>query len=196
MKKSRKLSRVFADERKLRLNMFLPRASWRPDLRGATGGQVMTGDYRHRSGQRLATAATVNGGCGCGCAGQVRSGPATTACPPWFIFLVVTRSHEFGFGWNLVEIHRTSLPDLSKQPRTFRDEQKNKTNEHEQIKKSEEKKRKLHPCIETLNSRNLGLAKDSFKVSFGFRTLWGPRLIKDPKNVKNHWFYCVFAQKC
>ena len=50
----------------------------------------------------------------------------------------------------------------------------------------------------TLNSRNLGLAKDSFKdsfgqgpyvkdsfkVSFGFRTLWRPRLIKDPKNVK------------
>ena len=55
---------------------------------------------------------------------------------------------------------------------------------------------KLHPCIETLNSRNLGLAKDSFKVSFGFRTLSRPRLIKDPKNVKNHWFYCVFAQKC
>ena len=55
---------------------------------------------------------------------------------------------------------------------------------------------KLHPCIETLNSRNLGLAKDSVKVSFGFRTLWGPRLIKDPKNVKNHWFYCVFAKKC
>ena len=49
----------------------------------------------------------------------------------------------------------------------------------------------LHPCIETLNSRNLGLAKDSFKVSFGFRTLWRPRLIKDPKNVKNHWFYSV-----
>ena len=56
--------------------------------------------------------------------------------------------------------------------------------------------KKLHPCIETLNSRNLGLAKDSFKVSFGFRTLSRPRLIKDPKNVKNHWFYCVFAQKC
>ena len=55
---------------------------------------------------------------------------------------------------------------------------------------------KLHPCIETLNSRNLGLAKDSFKVSFGFRTLSRPRLIKDPKNVKNHWFYCVFAHKC
>ena len=55
---------------------------------------------------------------------------------------------------------------------------------------------KLHPCIETLNSRNLGLAKDSFKVSFGFRTLSRPRLIKDTKNVKNHWFYCVFAQKC
>ena len=52
---------------------------------------------------------------------------------------------------------------------------------------------KLHPCIETLNSRNLGLAKDSFKVSFGFRTLSRPRLIKDPKNVNNHWFYCVFA---
>ena len=55
---------------------------------------------------------------------------------------------------------------------------------------------KLHPCIETLNSRNLGLAKDSFKVSFGFRTLSRPRLIKDPKNVKNHWFYDVFAQTC
>ena len=55
---------------------------------------------------------------------------------------------------------------------------------------------KLHPCNKTLNSRNLGFAKDSFKVSFGFRTLWRPRLIKDPKNVKNHWFYCVFAQKC
>ena len=54
----------------------------------------------------------------------------------------------------------------------------------------------LHPCIETLNSRNLGLAKDSFKVSFGFRTLSRPRLIKDPKNVKNNWFYYVFAQKC
>ena len=54
----------------------------------------------------------------------------------------------------------------------------------------------LHPCIETLNSRNLGLAQDSFKVSFGFRTLWRPRLIKDPKNVKSQWFYCVFAQKC
>ena len=54
----------------------------------------------------------------------------------------------------------------------------------------------LHPCIETLNSRNLGLAKDSFKVSFGFRTLSRPRLIKDTKNVKNHWFYCVFARKC
>ena len=56
--------------------------------------------------------------------------------------------------------------------------------------------KKLHPCKRTLNSRNLGLAKDSFKVSFGFRTLWRPRLIKDPKNVKNNWFYCVFAQKC
>ena len=68
--------------------------------------------------------------------------------------------------------------------------------------------KKLHPCIETLNSRNLGLAKDSFKVSFGFRTLSRPRLIKDPKNekplvllcvrskiLKNHWLYCVFAQK-
>ena len=54
---------------------------------------------------------------------------------------------------------------------------------------------KLHPCNKTLNSRNLGFAKDSFKVSFGFRTLWRPRLIKDPKNVKNHWLYCVFAQK-
>ena len=54
----------------------------------------------------------------------------------------------------------------------------------------------LHPCKRTLNSRNLGLAKDSFKVSFGFRTLWGPRLIKDSKNVKNNWFYCVFAQTC
>ena len=42
----------------------------------------------------------------------------------------------------------------------------------------------------------MGLAKDSFKVSFGFRTLSRPRLIKDTKNVKNHWFYCVFAQKC
>ena len=50
----------------------------------------------------------------------------------------------------------------------------------------------LHPCNKILNSRNLGFAKDSFKVSFGFRTLWRPRLIKDPKNVKNHWFYCVF----
>ena len=57
-------------------------------------------------------------------------------------------------------------------------------------------KKTLHPCIETLNSRNLGLAKDSFKVSFGFRTLSKPRLIKDTKNVKNQWFYCVFAQKC
>ena len=54
----------------------------------------------------------------------------------------------------------------------------------------------LHPCNKTLNSRNLGFAKDSFKVSFGFRTLSRPRLIKDTKNVKNHWFYCVFAQKC
>ena len=27
--------------------------------------------------------------------------------------------------------------------------------------------RKLHPCNKTLNSRNLGLAKDSFKDSFG-----------------------------
>ena len=54
---------------------------------------------------------------------------------------------------------------------------------------------KLHPCIETLNSRNLGFAKDSFKVSFGFRILWRPRLIKDPQSVKNHVFYCVFAQK-
>ena len=26
--------------------------------------------------------------------------------------------------------------------------------------------RKLHPCIETLNSRNLGFAKDSLKASF------------------------------
>ena len=26
---------------------------------------------------------------------------------------------------------------------------------------------KLHPCNKTLNSRNLGLAKDSFKDSFG-----------------------------
>ena len=25
---------------------------------------------------------------------------------------------------------------------------------------------KLHPCIETLNSRNLGFAKDSLKASF------------------------------
>ena len=57
-------------------------------------------------------------------------------------------------------------------------------------------KSKLHPCKRTLNSRNLGLAKHSFKVSFGFGTLWRPRLIKDPENVKNHWFYCVFAQKC
>ena len=56
--------------------------------------------------------------------------------------------------------------------------------------------KKLHPCKRTLNSRNLGLAKDSFEVSFGFRTLWGPRLIKDPKNVKNHRFYYVFAPKC
>ena len=76
---------------------------------------------------------------------------------------------------------------------------------------------RLHPCIETLNSRNLGFEKDSFKdsfgqgpyvkdsfeVSFGFRTLWRPRLIKDLKNVQkaldsrtpcienfiNHWFY-------
>ena len=53
----------------------------------------------------------------------------------------------------------------------------------------------LHPCNKTLNSRNLGFAKDSFKVSFGFRTPWMPCLIKDPKNVKNRWFYCVFAQK-
>ena len=55
---------------------------------------------------------------------------------------------------------------------------------------------KLHPCNKTLTSRNLGFAKDSFKVSFGFRTLWRPRLIKDPKNVKNHWFYSVVAPKC
>ena len=54
---------------------------------------------------------------------------------------------------------------------------------------------KLHPCNKTLNSRNLGFAKDSFKVSFGFRTLWRPRLIKDPKNVKNHGFYSVFARQ-
>ena len=41
----------------------------------------------------------------------------------------------------------------------------------------------------------MGLAKDSVTVSFGLRTLWGPRLIKDPKNVKNHWFYYVFVQQ-
>ena len=52
----------------------------------------------------------------------------------------------------------------------------------------------LHPCNKTLNSRNLGFAKDSFKVSFGFRTLWRPRLIKDPKNVKNLGF-TVFSLK-
>ena len=38
--------------------------------------------------------------------------------------------------------------------------------------------------------------KDSFKVSFGFRTLWRPRLSKDTKNVKKQWFYIVFAQNC
>ena len=70
--------------------------------------------------------------------------------------------------------------------------------------------KKLHPCIKTLNSRNFGFAKDSFKdsfgqglyvkdsfkVSFGFRTLLRPRLIKDPKLLKKHWFYYVFAPKC
>ena len=60
-------------------------------------------------------------------------------------------------------------------------------------KKHTHKHTKLHPCKKTLSSRNLGFAKDSFKVSFGFRTLWRPRLIKDPKNVKKHWFYLVFA---
>ena len=72
-----------------------------------------------------------------------------------------------------------------------------------------ENDQKLHPCKRTLNSRNLGFAKDSFKdsfgqgpyvkdyfkVSLGFRTLWRPRLIKDPKKVKNHWLYCIFDQK-
>ena len=38
--------------------------------------------------------------------------------------------------------------------------------------------------------------KDSFKVSFGFRTLWRPRLSKDTKNVKKQWFYSVFDQNC
>ena len=78
------------------------------------------------------------------------------------------------------------------------------------LSKSKEKpKIKLHPCNKTLNSRNLRFAKDffedsfgqgpyvkdSFEVSFGFRTLWRPRLIKDLKYVHNHWFYHVFTQK-
>ena len=55
--------------------------------------------------------------------------------------------------------------------------------------------KKLHLRKRTLNSRNLGFAKDSFTASFGFRTLWRPRLVKDPKNVKNQWFLHVFTQK-
>ena len=30
----------------------------------------------------------------------------------------------------------------------------------------------------------------------GLRILLRPRLVNDPKQVKKHWFYCVFAQNC
>ena len=44
-----------------------------------------------------------------------------------FSFLVITRSHELGFGRNLVEIDPRSLPDLFKQLRDLDNSQKQKT---------------------------------------------------------------------
>ena len=44
-----------------------------------------------------------------------------------FSLLVITRSHEFGFARNLVEIHPTGLSDLSKQLRYLNRSQKTTT---------------------------------------------------------------------
>ena len=45
----------------------------------------------------------------------------------FFTLLIITRSHELGFGRNLVEIDRRSLPQLSKQLRDLDNSPKHKT---------------------------------------------------------------------
>ena len=42
----------------------------------------------------------------------------------FFRFLIIARSPVVGFGRNLEETNRNSLPELSEQPRTLRNKQK------------------------------------------------------------------------
>ena len=64
-----------------------------------------------------------------------------------FGFLVITRSPVVGFGRNLEETNRNSLPELSKQPRTLRNEQKMQKTDEEMSRKKRNVNDYLHLSI-------------------------------------------------
>ena len=55
----------------------------------------------------------------------------------FFGFSVITRTPLLGFGRNLVEMNPTSPPDLSKQPRTLKNDEKTPKIEKENLRKRE-----------------------------------------------------------